>query len=491
MLSEEVLDELDALHAIFADDFVNCEKVWNYPSFLIKVRPTSSQRVVTDISASVKFTLTKTYPKTPPKIEIESIEGISNSAQHELLKYAKVRANELLGNPMIHDILTSCQELLEKNVENNKSFNFYDKMNEREKKQEEILVKLRSASIIDDVPTKVDAKKSVNNTYASKLLGNVSILKKPLIDDSSSEEEDESEDYHIEIETKSCSDKLNKQKQPENFNEILDKTVKEDFDDDEDEFDDNLQNSKSRYQSEFIAIELLGKGSGGEVWKVKHRLDRRFYAVKRIKLDKNNELLNHKLKREVTTISRLFHKNVVRYYAAWIENEYSDHTIHKSNDDDSESESGSESNSRSKSKSSSNNKNISMSEDFRISTNNEKIVDSFEFEYDDEDDDSEDEYDSESDDNNSGSDSDETLTLNDTKVITQIPASSNVSIIRYLYIQMEYCPKTLRDIIKSNDIFNQTSEIFSLFRQIVEGLQYIHSKSMLHRVSSSFIYFIN
>ena len=71
---------------------------------------------------------------------------------------------------------------------------------------------------------------------------------------------------------------------------------------------------------------VLGRGGGGEVVKVKNRLDRRIYAIKKIILEsergkfaKIGEIQNQKLRREVKTISRMTHKNIVRYYQAWVE----------------------------------------------------------------------------------------------------------------------------------------------------------------------------
>jgi hypothetical protein len=77
--------------------------------------------------------------------------------------------------------------------------------------------------------------------------------------------------------------------------------------------------SRSRYYQEFTEIERLGNGASGEVWKVRHKLDQKIYAVKKINLNYRNQSLRNKIQREVTTISSLFHKNIVRYYAAWIE----------------------------------------------------------------------------------------------------------------------------------------------------------------------------
>jgi translation initiation factor 2-alpha kinase 4 len=100
------------------------------------------------------------------------------------------------------------------------------------------------------------------------------------------------------------------------------------FDDDDDDWFDykEVGMSSSRYRNDFVELDLLGRGGGGEVVKVKNRLDRRIYAVKKIILEsergrfaKVGALQNRKLRREVTTISRLTHKNIVRYYQAWVE----------------------------------------------------------------------------------------------------------------------------------------------------------------------------
>lgn len=105
-------------------------------------------------------------------------------------------------------------------------------------------------------------------------------------------------------------------------------------DDDVDDFDfdaiiDRNDGVISRYRSDFKQIGgLLGKGGGGEVVKVQNRLDRRIYAIKKVileseqgKLAKIGKAENAKLRREVTTISKMTHKHIVRYYQAWVEGE--------------------------------------------------------------------------------------------------------------------------------------------------------------------------
>ncbi|OKL57812.1 hypothetical protein UA08_06962 [Talaromyces atroroseus] len=83
----------------------------------------------------------------------------------------------------------------------------------------------------------------------------------------------------------------------------------------------------SRYASEFVEVRLLGRGSFGQVFEVKHHVDGQSYAVKKIPLSKwrlemlkqeGVQHLEHILK-EIRTLARLEHKNVVRYFGAWIE----------------------------------------------------------------------------------------------------------------------------------------------------------------------------
>uniref|UniRef100_A0A093V0A3 Eukaryotic translation initiation factor 2-alpha kinase 1 n=1 Tax=Talaromyces marneffei PM1 TaxID=1077442 RepID=A0A093V0A3_TALMA len=86
----------------------------------------------------------------------------------------------------------------------------------------------------------------------------------------------------------------------------------------------------SRYASEFLEIKLLGRGSFGQVFEARHHVDGQSYAVKKIPLSKwrlemlqqeGVQHLEHILK-EIRTLARLEHKNVVRYFGAWVEEKH-------------------------------------------------------------------------------------------------------------------------------------------------------------------------
>lgn len=74
----------------------------------------------------------------------------------------------------------------------------------------------------------------------------------------------------------------------------------------------------SKYHSEFQELRLLGKGGFGAVYQCRHRLDEKEYAVKKIVL-KSSSLNQAKVYREIKTLARLEHPNVIRYFSSWLE----------------------------------------------------------------------------------------------------------------------------------------------------------------------------
>ncbi|XP_036937571.1 eukaryotic translation initiation factor 2-alpha kinase 1 isoform X1 [Acanthopagrus latus] len=80
-----------------------------------------------------------------------------------------------------------------------------------------------------------------------------------------------------------------------------------------------FQAQTSRYLSEFEEICRLGKGSYGNVWKVMNKLDGQCYAVKKILIKKVSKDDCMKVLREVKVLSSLQHVNVVGYHTAWME----------------------------------------------------------------------------------------------------------------------------------------------------------------------------
>lgn len=259
-----------------------------------------------------------------------------------------------------------------------------------------------------------------------------------------------------------------------------------DEDDDDDFYDDDERgillestNTTSRYQSDFIEIGVLGRGGGGEVVKVRNRLDRRFYAIKKIILLPENSsaaiLHNRKLRREVTTISNLTHKNIVRYYQAWVENNQPKETNEKppakvlpSSSSDSSSDESSETGFWATKKP------RSDDEDFQADTTSSNqgfespFMTGFGFQ--------QDMYKelfsnqivlNESNDKDEEDDS-------SVKVGTGVGKS-------ILYIQMEYCSNTLRHVMDTSVSSTTNIDKWRIVRQILEALVYVHHRGIIHR----------
>ncbi|CAN0581457.1 unnamed protein product, partial [Ectocarpus sp. 12 AP-2014] len=46
---------------------------------------------------------------------------------------------------------------------------------------------------------------------------------------------------------------------------------------------------------------------------------------------------------------------------------------------------------------------------------------------------------------------------------------------------MEYCENTLRHIIDHGELWREEQRCWRLFRQMLEGVDFIHSKGIIHR----------
>lgn len=203
----------------------------------------------------------------------------------------------------------------------------------------------------------------------------------------------------------------------------------------------------SRYRNDFVEIEFLGRGGFGEVVKSKNKLDGRFYAIKKVRLEYAEAESNKKILREVMMLSRLHHQFVVRYYSTWLE-------------DESGKSAGVLPDSDEVSATPSLGINGSLGIDF-MSAENSSMGIVFE--------------------RGEASSSSETSTeTGNLQHPSNPPALKSLNTSRILYIQMEYCEKkTLRDIIDGGQITEHES--WRLLRQILDGLAHIHGQGMIHR----------
>lgn len=305
---------------------------------------------------------------------------------------------------------------------------------------------------------------------------------------------------------------IDKQEKVSSLPEIQDESD-EDFDDDYQFQKPSDGKTSSRYINDFIELSFLGQGGQGTVVKVRNRLDRRIYAIKKVLLEsergRNKEfarLENMKLRREVTHISRMTHKNIVRYYQAWVEGGEISNNVpsvstmveedlngdSSSNEDGDVSETGSDVGFWGTRRGTE-----SICGDDKASFSSEEVTDLWSMDenntmkFTDED-----MQNFDADDpmtpliNGLGYDNMEYMkrvrkasiaTSDDSEEIYLADISLANSIRPIMYIQMEYCETTLRHLIDENSLDLTDNERWKMVRQILEALVYIHRRKIIHR----------
>ena len=240
--------------------------------------------------------------------------------------------------------------------------------------------------------------------------------------------------------------------------------------------------SQSRYAKEFVEDGRLGRGGFGEVFKARNKVDGQLYAIKKVKARSKSAL--DPVLSEVTVLSRLNHPNVVRYFAAWIDDGIvvDDHLNSDSSGDETLS-SLSKGGHRPILPSSSRGLDFISSSNAHIVFGNDPDTDAFAEEYS-QDETSEDEDADQSSGSSQGQmEPDSDGVDRDLHAIEAKPESGSQGQATWtvLYIQMEYCkPETLRDLINSG-LHANAAEGWRLFRQSVQGLAHIHAASIVHR----------
>eukprot|EP01083_Nonionella_stella_P024982 68803_1 len=477
-LEEARNDEIDALRSMYVDDF---EEVWrrakNTPyHFKIRVKPAGAVSAE-DAHCCVKLDLTLglNYPHKQPQIKIEKVKGLSDALLKKLSAKVKKSAVASVGHVMIYDLVLEVEEFLAAHNKEQQTFHeqFLDrqtKENERKRQKEkeqrkkkhverQIAQDLLQGKIDKAIRKKKQAREEERLdarpvTPSMRELLPTSELPPPLrlsrraISGGSASEMSGATSpvimpMEMDLTDADFSPKLAADQEMISFPGLDDDDIPEqEHKSVPDDFLLSEERPSSRYLADFDEIGQLGSGGFGVVVKVRNRLDGQIYAIKKIRLRRNRPSVNKKILREVTTIARLQHQYIVRYYQAWIE--------------------GSEDPSTPQEKDSGN---FSGDDDFDTFGNDD-------------------------DDWLDGTISTSTTrTMHSKKKIykgdsifpeSESSGSSEEGPEQHLYIQMEYCPKnTLRDSIDRGDM--TPSLIWRVFHQMLEALEFIQKKGTIHR----------
>lgn len=252
----------------------------------------------------------------------------------------------------------------------------------------------------------------------------------------------------------------------------------------------------TRWKQDWEELELLGKGAFGSVVKARNKIDDRIYAVKKIRL--RTVGTRPKIFREVTALSRLSHRYIVRYFTTWVET--SDEPISATASDiDTDTDTGSNdtrcvvtsvphssSSSFTTSAGGTRYNRLSMTSERHLPLNGSDIM----FDYSDQRSLSSKssfpsihfvgDQEAEESPGTAGDSSESGLDEEDGSPSLRVPSTPRPAVTRsMLYIQMEFVERqTLKERIDEG-ITEQ--EAWDLFQQILEALVYMSSMSILHR----------
>ncbi|GAB1604506.1 eIF-2-alpha kinase GCN2-like [Argonauta hians] len=424
---EKQLDEVQALQAIYAEEFQLLEQKTpsKFPYFKLSLGPKRDEDEWHEhVRVSMTIQYNKGYPYRIPEITLENIKGISlekiDKLKSELVELAKTHVGEVMVFQLVSHLQDSIKPF---NTKKPKSFHEameWNQLNaqkfkdseERKKQDENRLRRENSYKILED-----EIKKRKNYI---KRRNEVPLPETTL--------------QNLKIPPSSQCGEYKRQDTTDESHFLQDSGS------DEEEKELRIQYrwalNTSRFKNEFEFNEFLGQGGFGNVMKVQNKMDRRDYAIKII----HSNVKDFKnIMTEVRLLSGLNHENIVRYYNSWME-------VYQSSSDSSESSSESE---------------ASFGEEDKLyDLSNvvfEKPVGQEENDDNDEDDDGDDDEEE---------DVEQLITEDET---------------RFLYIQMEYCEKKTLRLYIDKKANKNIDEIWRLLGEIVDALVYIHGQGIIHR----------
>jgi len=228
--------------------------------------------------------------------------------------------------------------------------------------------------------------------------------------------------------------------------------------------------SHSWYKDMFEGETTVGHGGFGKVIKAMNKLDKKVYAIKKIKLVETQPSKCLKILREVRVFSNLYHENIVRYHAAWLEYDVVD--IKQKHNDMNTPQDKSEGDEERL-------ENESISKQYKIHhgqfgrgcssiSSPQKLI-----------------YRSIS----SGNEPLSKRHIDEIKYCYQNKQNGGckpqaTTLQMTLFIQMELCQMTLRHWLQNRNKTTQDVDWFiniNILQQLFKGLQYIHGRDLLHR----------
>ena len=393
LLTPQGREEAEVLSAIYGEDFER-----NDLTFSVVVGPSQWPKDCEAPKVRLRLTVAKDYPASPVEaIDVDVVKPrVPGGALAALRKTLRRKADALKGDVAVHELATATAEALEDLAAS--AMDLKARMMEREKLERQ---QDEEAQKLDERIASVDREITRSKT-AQVIASQVERRDRQAF----------AETIHDEDELGDLDDRL---------------------DDRPDIFDDHCvtNDGGSRYRADFKELQLVGRGGFGDVTQCLNRLDRKVYALKRVRLPPGATRTDARRQlREVDALASVFHPHIVRYYQSWVEE--------------------------------------SSSEDRPSS---EDVEDFLSFDR------TTTEDDASSDENSSSSSS-----SSEEKKKKKMKDNPNGKKGLELYIQMEYCETNLRDVIDAGKLVHRREDAWRLLRQVVDALAYLHGPcGMVHR----------
>ena len=308
-------NELLSLEAMYGEDF-SLKREGRQPCIAIQVKCPEADDNDPSSSCTLVIEFPRGYPEhVSPKVTFEGLEGPSNRDKRDDLRHRlATMADERSGEEVTFDLVLVVSDFLSEHASGGADLltEMATRMQERAA-EEEAERNERSRTQREE-----EAAAQAHAESAELLLGKE--LDQQIADEKSRRAEIAQEQRRV----RSASLDAAAEEPPPPPEELGEGADEEEEDDEEADILALATADSSRFnrwQADFKAICILGKGGGGEVVSCRNRLDNLQYAVKKILLDPTNKSENQKIIREIKTLSRLSHQGIVRYYHAWVESE--------------------------------------------------------------------------------------------------------------------------------------------------------------------------
>lgn len=262
-LSMTRLDEETVLTAVYGEDFTRQDGVWGCARLSVNVRPPDVDRAHIGSQLTLSVQLGKQYPYVVPKMELCNVSGLNKNEQRELMQQLETRARECarMGAVMMCELVQVVEDyLLGHNRDPNMSE--WEQMKAREALQQQEVEQARREEEKELKRIMMEPHDKTDEYSGRRMEASGGEVEKELA---------RQMEALVEADRKrrgfvaSSSNDESRDEGGESEDE---------FDHDDDEYP-TIAAGTSRYQSDFIEMGVLGRGGGGEVVKVRNRLDRR------------------------------------------------------------------------------------------------------------------------------------------------------------------------------------------------------------------------